>query len=176
MDRNHHPLTHRPNRLSAHKQGQMEIMGLAIIVVLIMLGVLFAIRFVLLAPEEDVAGEFKESELVAKAVPVMLQTHTDCHGATMAALLEDCATTASFRCPSGSSCVHAKRLFAQYFKDTFDAWNREYEFKVSGNRRVEDLALSRGACNAAASRASEYAQTPVPTAAGIITVSFRLCR
>ena len=154
----------------------MEIMGLAIIVILIMLGVLFAIRFVLLAPDEDVAGEFRESQLVSNTLTVMVQTHTDCQDATVAALLQDCATTGSLRCPRGDACAHVRSVFEGYFAETFDRWQREYDFSVSGNRRVEDIRVSRGKCSAEMARESEAAETHVPTTAGTITLSFRLCR
>ena len=158
------------------KKAQMEIMGLAIIVVLLMLGVLFAIRFVLLAPEENIAFEFKESQLAANTLSVLLQTHTDCHAATMAALLQDCATTASLRCPTGNSCGHAKMLIKQLFAETLDTWNRDYDFSIKGTRRVEDIRITRGNCGPDVPRESEAKSSPLPTTSGTIILTLRLCR
>ena len=46
------------------KKAQIEILGLMIIMVLIALGVLFAVKYVFLAPKAEIKQEFTEKNIV----------------------------------------------------------------------------------------------------------------
>ena len=160
------------------KRAQMEILGLAIIVVLIMLGVLFAIQFVLRAPPEQAAQEYRESQLAASLVTTMLATTTECRGATVAELLQDCAVFNRISgCPTGdpidtSSCKMVSVVTGQILAGTLEAWERDYRFSISGGpSRVEEIYWGQGECLGDI----ESNTNPVPTAAGPLQVRLDLC-
>ncbi|MBD3309822.1 hypothetical protein GF351_01240 [Candidatus Woesearchaeota archaeon] len=92
----------------AGRKGQMEIMGLAIIVILMILGMLFVIRFVILAPEKDTQDEFTRTQLASNTLHAIVSTTTDCHKMTFQQLMTDCAEHKDFGetdCPGASgSC------------------------------------------------------------------------
>src|SRR3989344_6426270 len=150
------------------KKGQMEILGLVIIIILVMLGVLFAIRFVLQKPASNIEASIRESQLASNMLNAMLGTTTECSDATVTQLLQDCATAVSLRCPSGNSCSYAQSVINTMFDETFSMWNRMFHLAFKGSARIEALELGR-ACP------GEFESTtrPIPTAGGG-TISIRL--
>jgi hypothetical protein len=153
-------------------RAQMEILGLAIIVVLIMMGVLFAIVFVLRAPASNTLGQFKESELAANLVTTMLGTTTPCHDATVSQLLGDCAVFARLDCGSiGNSCDAASDAFRQMLAGSLETWHRSYRFNITGAYNVQGISYSSGACSGNIEGKTSY----VPTAGGTLSVTLQLC-
>ncbi len=75
------------------KKSQMEMMGLALIVVLLVLGLLFVVRFVLTKPQDSsVREEYVTSELSSNFLNAMLETNSpDCSGVSFSNLYIDCA-------------------------------------------------------------------------------------
>ena len=121
------------------KRSQMEIMGLAIIMILVMLGVLFAIRFVLKKPDTDIRKSYLESQQASNMINAMLGTTTDCHDTTIKELLQDCAVTASIDCDGASSCDYVDNAFATIFAETFISWKREFRFYIDGPSSLQAL-------------------------------------
>lgn len=150
----------------------MEILGLAIIVVLIMLGVLFAVMFVLRAPGSNAAQEYKESQLASSLVTTMLGTTTSCNGATVTELLQDCAVLGRLECSSGSSCNEASAVIGEMLAGTLDVWKRSYQFSITGAYNAEQIAFSSGDC----SGERESTINPIPTPGGALQVRLDLCR
>lgn len=153
------------------RKGQMEILGLAIIVVLIMLGVLFAIMFVLRAPSSDTAAKYRESQLAASIVTTMLGTTTSCRGATVTELLQDCAVFERLDCNGASSCDEADAAIEEMLEGTLQAWKRSYTFNITGAYNVARISSSFGDC----SGEIEATTNPVPTAGGPLQVTLQLC-
>ncbi|MBI4151287.1 hypothetical protein HY492_04115 [Candidatus Woesearchaeota archaeon] len=153
-------------------RGQMEILGLAIIVVLIMLGVLFAVMFVLRAPASNVAQEYKESQLAASLITAMLGTTTPCNDASVTELLQDCAVLNRLECPAGDSCAQAQDAIGQMLAGTLETWKRSYQFSITGAYNVEQLTFASGDC----SGERESSTNPVPTPGGALQVRLDLCR
>lgn len=155
------------------KLGQMEIMGLVIIMILIMIGVLFAIYFVFQKPSSDLATSFKESQLTANMLNTMLGVTTDCHDASMTQLLQDCAATASIRCPNNlNSCRYADVILGTIFNKTLTAWKRTFHFSISGSAGV--ASLEQGSeCRGE----FESKSRPIPiSGGGTIVLKLNLCR
>jgi hypothetical protein len=149
----------------------MEILGLAIIVVLIMLGVLFAIMFVLRAPSTTTEQRYKESQLSAGLVTSMLGTTTSCRDATVTELLQDCAIFSRLDCNGQTSCAVADDAFKQMLGGTLRAWNRNYRFTITGAPNVEVIHDESGDCSGEV----EASTNPVPTAGAPLQVTLQLC-
>lgn len=154
-------------------RGQMEIMGLVIIVVLVMFGVLFVVKFVVLSPEEDLSREYRDSRLAANTLTALLGTVTECRSATMSELLGDCAVAGALTCPAGTSCDQARAVMNVVFNATFDAWNKQYQLSIGGPGRVSKLSFNRG-CTRDMNR--ETKSHPLPTPAGIVQLNLSICR
>ena len=87
------------------KKSQMEILGLAIIIALIAIGVLFVVKFVLLQPKPEVKTEFTQSQLTANMLNVLTRSTTkDCYGASIAELFQDCRVFGGSGNPGSIKC------------------------------------------------------------------------
>lgn len=161
------------SRLRKSRRAQMEIMGLAIIFILVIFGVLFAIRFVIKKPESDIRRGFQESALAANMLTAIRGTTTDCNEATVEQLLQDCASVKRVKCDAGiSSCEKASRVMEHIFAETLEQWKVAYNFSISGpSFEVTAITFGQGDC----SGEKEVQTNPVPTRAGTITLRLELC-
>ena len=155
------------------KKAQMEIMGLAIIVILVSLGLLFAVQFMLKAPPKQVQSA-KESVLAANFLNTMLGTTTDCNKRTVRELLQDCALTGGITvCPDGvHSCEEARAIMTTLFDSTFKEWNMKYHFAMTGSTTVEGITFGT-ACTGE----REQKIHPLPGRPGFeISLALEICR
>jgi len=154
------------------RKGQMEILGLAIIVVLVMMGVLFAIMFVLRAPSADTAATYRESQLASSMVTSILGTTTPCNEATVTELLQDCAVFTRLNCGGRTSCEEAHDAITAMLDGTLKEWQRSYRFSIKGGSvGIQDILIENGDC----SGEIEASENPVPTAGGALLVKLELC-
>lgn len=72
-----------------NKKSQMEIMGLAIIVVLLIVGLMFALRFTLFKAPQTYRKEYIETQLAANMLNTLLNTNTECNDISVGELLSD---------------------------------------------------------------------------------------
>ncbi|MBR9699305.1 hypothetical protein GOV09_02525 [Candidatus Woesearchaeota archaeon] len=121
-----------------NKKSQMELMGLAIVVVLLSLVFLFVVRFVILRPpSEPIGKEFAESEMAANFLNAMMETNNpDCSDIKMSTLFQDCANNppdGRIRCsnPDAYSCFYLRNKLGELFGSTFNSWNINYNFYAS---------------------------------------------
>lgn len=135
------------------KKAQMEMMGLAIIVILIVLGLLFAVRFVIKKDtgEKPPTEEYRTSELAANFLNAMLETNApECYDISFSALYQDCAndgksldplqfeSAGSIQCAMDVDGVHNDPS-CKYIKDktkfmldkTLEEWGKKYIFVVA---------------------------------------------
>lgn len=135
------------------KRGQMEIMGLAIIVILISIGLLFAVQWMLKAPSKKVQTA-KESVFAANYLSALLGTTTECNKRTVRDLLQDCALTqGATKCAEQTSCEYAHDIMEKIFDSTLEKWNYDYYFFVTGSAiEQESLKFGKGPCKGARER------------------------
>ncbi len=154
-------------------RGQMEIMGLAIIIILVSLGLLFAVQWMLKAPKEQVQRA-KESVLAANFMNTMLGITTDCNDRTVRELLQDCALTGGItKCGEQTSCAFVQDILQRLFDATFKRWNTKYHFAMSGATHVEQLNFNTQPCPGE----REQKKHPLPVLPGFeITLSLEICR
>jgi hypothetical protein len=158
-------------RIRKNRKSQMEIMGLAIIFVLVILGVLFAIRFVLTKPETGLREGYIESRLAYNMVNAVRGVSTDCHGATMERLVQDCAATMAINCKGMTSCDYAEQEIGKILMETLDVWGKDFEFTVTGHPRVEGITFNNTRC-----RGELEAETqPIATKSGTVIMKLVLC-
>lgn len=153
------------------KKAQMEIMGLAIIVILISLAMLFVVRFIILRPESTFTKTYMHEQLAANTLNSLLITTTDCYGKDIAYLLSDCANyngIGNFMCPENQlSCDYAKEKIKFIFENTLDKWNKAYEFYVS----LAKINITSGDC-IGEKQSETYIKN---TGTGIMTITLRVC-
>ena len=113
-----------------NKKSQMEILGLAIVVVLILVATIFVVRFFVLKTPTEYRKGFISAELASNILNAFLKTAAkDCSQLTMTELLQDCAQAKSIVCDNGlDSCKYAGSTAKIIFSQTLESWNINYEF------------------------------------------------
>lgn len=125
-----------------NKLGQMEIMGLVIIVILVAIGMLFAIQFLINKPAGRETSAVKESTMAANFLNTMLSTTTDCYERNVRELLQDCALTGgSVNCMGQSSCDYVNDQIRLMLDNTLQAWNKNYYFSIQGADSVSKISF-----------------------------------
>ncbi|MEM4264148.1 MAG: hypothetical protein QW666_04645 [Candidatus Woesearchaeota archaeon] len=122
------------------KRSQMEILGLVVIIILIAIGMLFAVQFLIKKPTGKSAAAVKESVLAANFLNSMLSTTTACNSLSVKELLQDCAlTSGAVDCNGVSSCYYAGEQIGIMLERTMKKWNKEYYFSIAGAYDVEQI-------------------------------------
>ena len=122
-------------------KGQMEIIGLVIIVILITLGMLFLATFAL--KQDQTKKVFTREGLAYSTLSALVKTTTgECVGQSSLALgdriLEDCArnkqlSSSLYHCgnPPVHSCEFFEEKVRYLLRQSLGKWNKHYEFRSS---------------------------------------------
>jgi hypothetical protein len=155
------------------KKSQMEIMGLAIIVILVALGLLFVLLWVAKTPPTKQVQRAKESVLAANFMNTMLGTTTGCNQRTVRELLQDCALTGgSTPCADRTSCAFAHEAIQHMLDETFLHWHLPYHLNMSGSSQLEQFDFG-----APCTGEREEKIHPLPVRPGFeITLVMDICR
>ena len=154
------------------KTGQMEILGLAIVVVLVLLATIFVVRFIVLKSPAKYRQGFVTSELASNIVNTFLKTASrDCPSQlTMTELLQDCAQGKGIICDSKDSCKYVESTAKEIFESTLDKWNMDYEFIAYLD--LPNPLVDIGTPCKAGKRSKLF---PVPISAGTMYVKLEIC-
>ena len=113
-----------------NKKTQMEIMGLAIVVILIIIGMLFVVRFVMVRKPAEFKAEFTQAQLASNMLNAFLKSNTGCSDMSITELLQDCGQSQSVYCSGRLSCEYVKDTAKSIFIETLEKWNYEYRFSA----------------------------------------------
>lgn len=181
-------------KLHGSTHGQFEIMGLAVIVILVTLGVLFALS-TLTGPETSLQQTFEQKRLVVDFIKASLDTQApQCAKASLRELFQDCAQAQSIACNVGtpsapvskSSCQFLKETYKTLFAQTFEKYRQKYLFDVVGTAGscggsfVKLCEITQGNIPGASGPGRcpgerEITSQPLPTRAGPITITLEIC-
>ena len=163
------------------RKSQMEIMGLVIIIALIMIGLLFVIRFTILSEPKSLKKSFKEKEMISNFVNAMrLTTVRECRGASVEQLLIDCGDDGNvdIRCEDDiiATCDDLKEFIDSHFvKPTLDEWGVAYTLSFKDNSQAVIMSIAHTSdpgmkCNAdnigRAYTKREFDEKPIPLGNG----------
>lgn len=162
-----------------NKKAQMEIMGLVIIVILIALGLLFAIKFFVFKEPSNVKQKFVYEEQTSNMLSAMLKTNV-CKGKeTIESLLVDCAEGETIVCNDGkTSCENAIEMIGNIFEKTLEGpWQQDYEFSVKKNGvQITGLLFPvNEALRCGAGVSAKAAVQPLPLRTGTMLIKFSIC-
>ena len=166
------PKAYRRNIFCNNKKSQMEIMGLAIVVILLVVGMTFVIRFMINKEPVDYKKQFSQAETASNTLNTFLKaTSRACNGLTMTELLQDCGHTKNIICPNGqNSCVYLELAAKEILNKTLDSWNFEYEFSAYQDEAFPLVKLGKRC------PAEKKSKTfPIPTSSGTIFTKLDVC-
>lgn len=151
-------------------KAQSEIMGLAIILILIALGILFAIVFFTGSSEKGFI-QIAEQELVSNTLNAMLQTTTDCEGQTIEKLVNDCEGEQRFFCSNNEdSCTFVKEKTYYMLNEILGKQNRDYYFQIKDSQNLRNI--KPGKCTGEQTAST----SPIIYYGGTLTAELYLCR
>lgn len=113
-------------------KSQTEIMGLAMVMVLIVLGLVIYIRFA----ATSTSNTAHPTELMHKQLPVvlndvMLQTNIEeCGGETLRVVLMRCADGTDHICTNPATCTVASSWIANRLNETLQTWGFSYIYRA----------------------------------------------
>ncbi len=125
--------------MTKKNKAQMEILGLAIVVVLVLLATIFVVKFMLFKKPADYRTDFVSSELASNILNAFLKMAAkDCSQLTMTSLLQDCAQGTGLVCENGEdSCKYVENTAKAIFGQTLDKWNLKYHFLACSDFNLE---------------------------------------
>jgi hypothetical protein len=118
------------------RRGQFEIMGLAIIVVIIAFAILLSLRFIKPSQTTDLKKDVTDSTLASNTLTVILKTTLDCKDIDLKSLLQDCAegvTNKEYCTPDDNDpCGKVKDIINKsILQKTLDVWKKDYTFSAT---------------------------------------------
>ena len=155
-----------------YKKSQMEILGLAIVIVLILVATIFIVRFLVIKAPVDYRKGFVSAELASNMLNTMLRTAAkECSQLTMTELLQDCAQGRGILCDNGmDSCMFVESAAKQLFEGTLDKWNMKYEFLAYTD--INSPLIKMGSVCKAEKRSKIF---PIPISAGTMYTKLDIC-
>ncbi len=160
------------------KKAQMEIMGLAIIVILISAAMLFTIRFVVLTEPSTYKKEYMQTELGYNILSTLFKTTVpDCNNRNFEELYRDCAIdpdNPQISCDDWStSCAYINKATDDILNDTLGKWNIGYEF-IAKTKTTPIPIVRLGSCPTV----KKHKSYPIPidsTGENILSVTLDIC-
>lgn len=126
------------------KKSQMEIMGLAIIVILISLSFLFVLRFNITKKPEKFHEEFTQIEMASNFLNTLLQTTApNCYKLSFKELFQDCGKGPTLICEDKDSCQYLEEKTSMILGKTLDVWGIKYEFNAYTKEDSPKISLGK---------------------------------
>ena len=176
------------NKKFANKKSQTEIMGIVIIVILFSIGLLFAIKYVVLKPQTDVKKSFLQAELSSNTLNAMLYTNVkECGTADMRDLFKDCGgLSPEIDCePLGSpfnegipdSCYYLNQTITNILNQTLNVWRVAYLFTTNNNigEPLASIGEITGNIECTLEQEGRPQEFQLPTSSGTLRILLKVC-
>jgi hypothetical protein len=156
--------------MPAYNKAQLEVMGLAMIVVIISVGFIFVTQFSGDKKDTSLIEEYTSRQISTTYLEALLKSNAvGCHKADVETLLRDCAGTKEIVCEDGTkSCNFLNRTLTDLFRTTLVNWTQEFRFSAS----LTPLSYRNGECNLY----EEPNYVLMPTESGVMNVQMVICR
>ncbi|MFC1774920.1 hypothetical protein ACFLZN_01240 [Nanoarchaeota archaeon] len=124
-------------------KGQVEIMGLLLIILLFSIGVLFALSWILDSGGDNEVQREKDEMMARNTLTTLRKITTDCFDNNIESLLQDCTQTGgTLRCSGRSSCQYSEFAIKEILELAFENIKRDYVFWIEGNPHYDGKKFS----------------------------------
>ena len=154
----------------------MEVLGLAIVVVILLLAAIFVVRFLVLKKPTDYRKDFVSSEIASNTISTFLKTSTkECSQLTITELLQDCAQGNGLICNNGQdSCRFVNSTAGVIFDKTLNKWKLKYQFLTYVDVKSPLIAIGKSCKEQSLGQESKI--FPIPISAGSMFVRLDICQ
>ena len=116
------------------KKAQTEIIGLAIVIILISLGMMFYFRLSR-QTDSDVKQDFLDTKLASNTISVLLRTTDACLDVELKHMFQACGEgmTAPDYCGSHDPCGYVEGTTRQILDNSLAKWKKKYIFTATIN-------------------------------------------
>ncbi len=161
------------------KKAQTEILGLAIVVVLVIIATILVVKFGF-SKSTNTRNDFTSSQEASNILNTFLKTSApDCSQLTMTELLQDCAQGTGLVCSNGEdSCNFVKSAATTILLETIGAEKKNYEFIACSNFNIREIKCdSTPLVNVGqpCQGQKKLKIFPIPTNSGTIYVKLEIC-
>ena len=166
------------SKMRKKKKAQMELMGIAIVVLLVSLVMMFVFNYTAKRKPAEYRKEFAGTELSTNIVKSLLATNApECLGLTFNELWQDCAenyVTGGIPCDYRDSCGYAIDETEKILNATLGKWQVDYEFRVEWEEGTTRRKITIGQCPSTfkSKRTKPY---PIYTNVGIMNILLYIC-
>jgi hypothetical protein len=169
------------NSFNNNKRGQMEIMGLVVVVILIIIGVLFAIRFVVLKEPTDIKQSYRRSQLASNLGVAILKTSAEeCRGTSVKELIIDWANRpesfGSIVCSDqdfSRSGVYVNKTIGNLLNRSINNWNTRYA--ILGYTDINNPLFTFNNLDCTNNMPGDSESFFLPTKRGVLTFNIHIC-
>jgi hypothetical protein len=116
-----------------NKKGQVEIVGMLIVVILIVFVIFIVIRFQSDAKPPEISKTYMSDQMSTSFILAFLDTGTECvNHASFRDVIADCASgQEKLDCSGYSSCDYLTDTIPDVLNNTLDLWGVSYRFNIS---------------------------------------------
>ncbi len=170
------------------KRGQMEIIGLAVIVIMLSFGLIFALK-TMIKPPSKIQESFAQKQLSQNMIDAMIKSSTNCRSLDLQELLIDCANSGlggRIECSGVKSCTFVRGAMETILERTLDEWAVPYRLRVyTGNEVIigepdAGLYFENMECGANIEAGTADVETPgiqpLPIESGTLTLMLEICK
>ncbi len=116
-----------------NKKGQVEIMGIALVVILIIIGIVYLAKYSA-EPPKKTQEKFQQRELPKTIITSIVEVVSTCNNEKMADVIQDCGFGQSMTCttiePVTGSCDYLKTTLKQILDSMLGRFQYQYQLRL----------------------------------------------
>lgn len=158
-------------------RAQTEILGFAMVMLLVSVGMLFVIGFLVLQDPSDIKQVYTDKQLAVNMNDAILFANSGCKGVDFERLIVDCAQYQEIYCDTSNtvtSCDHLEMVLRDILNTTLGRWGKGYRYQIyfEGQPPLFPPIMSHdGACTGDLEPGIFY----LPSARGTVFVRLDVC-
>ena len=162
------------------KFGQVEIMGLLIVVILVVVVIFLVVSFSAKTPPRDIKTTYMNDQMSAAFILALLDTSTECgNSVSMAEVIADCAAFNRIDCPGSNSCIYLNESLDDILNSTLVEWGVGFEFSIHhmffNTPELNNFTFSQGCGYGSISQGVKFQIIPLWPRPDDIKVRIKIC-